>query len=74
MQDRIEIFIAFIMRMEIQEGAGLMLIFFSMMSTTAASKVASEDEPGEKWDRCIADTVIKTGMEAIIASYRFNSN
>ena len=25
-------------------------------------KVASEDEPGEKWDRCIADAIIKTGM------------
>ncbi|XP_064383848.1 MICOS complex subunit Mic10-like isoform X2 [Halichondria panicea] len=24
-------------------------------------KVASEDEPGEKWDRCIADAIVKTG-------------
>jgi len=23
--------------------------------------VASEDELGEKWDRCIADTILKTG-------------
>ena len=25
-------------------------------------KVASEDEPGEKWDRCIADAIVKTGV------------
>ena len=27
----------------------------------SATKTASEDEPGEKWDRCIADTILKTG-------------
>ena len=25
-------------------------------------RVRSEDELGLKWDRCVADTIIKTGM------------
>lgn len=25
----------------------------------------SEDIVGQKWDRCVADTIIKTGKEAI---------
>lgn len=25
----------------------------------------SEDEPGEKWDRCVADVIIKTGAESL---------
>ena len=32
------------------------------MSEADARKVASEDEPGQKWDRCVADTILKTGM------------
>ena len=27
---------------------------------------ASEDVPGEKWDRCIADSAIKTGVSLFI--------
>ena len=32
------------------------------MSASSSSKsVRSEDELGEKWDRCIADSILKTG-------------
>lgn len=30
-------------------------------SDNSTPPVASEDEVGEKWDRCIADTLLKTG-------------
>ena len=26
-----------------------------------SAAVASEDEPGLKWDRCVADLIVKTG-------------
>lgn len=29
---------------------------------TSEKIVASEDELGQKWDRCIADTLLKTGI------------
>ena len=33
------------------------------MSASGSSKsVRSEDELGEKWDRCIADSILKTGI------------
>lgn len=28
-----------------------------------SAATASEDEPGLKWDRCIADTILKTGAQ-----------
>ena len=31
------------------------------MSETGSKAVPSEDELGEKWDRCIADSILKTG-------------
>lgn len=31
------------------------------MSATGSRTTRSEDEPGEKWDRCIADSLLKTG-------------
>lgn len=31
------------------------------MSATGSRPTRSEDELGEKWDRCIADSLIKTG-------------
>ena len=34
------------------------------MADSAAKRTASEDEPGETWDRCIADSIIKTGIDA----------
>ena len=36
----------------------------SATATTGTNEkvVASEDELGQKWDRCIADTVLKTGI------------
>jgi hypothetical protein len=33
-----------------------------MSLVTAAQKIASEDELGQKWDRCIADSILKTGI------------
>ena len=35
------------------------------MTENSSSKVASEDELGEKWDRCVADTILKTGMSLV---------
>lgn len=28
-----------------------------------SAAVASEDEPGLKWDRCVADVMLKTGTQ-----------
>ena len=28
----------------------------------------SEDIPGEKWDRCVADTILKTGKKNLTTS------
>ena len=35
------------------------------MTENSSSKVASEDELGEKWDRCVADTILKTGTSLV---------
>ena len=32
----------------------------------AADRIPSEDVPGEKWDRCVADAALKTGHLYII--------
>ena len=31
------------------------------MAESTNNKVPSEEELGEKWDRCVADTILKTG-------------
>ena len=36
------------------------------MSGSGSKSVPSEDELGEKWDRCIADTILKTGELNVI--------
>ena len=28
----------------------------------ATNRVPSECDPGEKWDRCVADVILKTGI------------
>ena len=33
-----------------------------MSASDSQAAVASEDELGVKWDRCVADAVIKTGV------------
>ena len=35
------------------------------MAENTRSTVASEDELGEKWDRCVADTILKTGTSLV---------
>ena len=35
------------------------------MAENSRSTVASEDELGEKWDRCVADTILKTGTSLV---------
>ena len=43
-----------------------------MMSAGGSSKsVRSEDELGEKWDRCIADSILKTGKPTKLWSIVF---
>ena len=41
------------------------------MAENSSSTVASEDELGEKWDRCVADTILKTGTSLV---YRFQES
>ncbi len=33
-----------------------------MAAEKSPSSTPSEDVPGEKWDRCVADTALKTGV------------
>ena len=35
------------------------------MAENSRNTVASEDELGEKWDRCVADTILKTGTSLV---------
>ncbi len=46
----------------------LMIISISEFTVEKMSerKIASEDEPGEKWDRCIADAIVKTGVSVVL--------
>ncbi len=51
----------------------LMIISISELFTVekmSERKIASEDEPGEKWDRCIADAIVKTGVSVCAISIR----
>jgi len=41
--------------------SGLAVIYVPADMAESDRGVASEDELGEKWDRCIADTILKTG-------------
>ena len=41
------------------------------MSDTGSKAVPSEDELGEKWDRCIADSILKTGEPEFLSSIMF---
>ena len=41
--------------------SGLAVIYVTADMAESDRDVASEDELGEKWDRCIADTILKTG-------------
>ena len=43
------------------ERYGLAVIYMTADMAESDRDVASEDELGEKWDRCIADTILKTG-------------
>ena len=36
-----------------------------------SAAVASEDEPGLKWDRCVADMIVKTGTVYPTQYYNF---
>ena len=40
------------------------------MAERDAEAVASEEELGQKWDRCIADAILKTGTKSLCASER----
>jgi len=33
--------------------------------TTPTRPLASEDVYGEKWDRCLTDTIVKTGLNLL---------
>lgn len=41
------------------------------MSASGSKAVRSEDELGEKWDRCIADSILKTGKLTFLTRYTF---
>ena len=39
----------------------LYMLTGTMSAGATPKKIASENELGQKWDRCIADTILKTG-------------
>lgn len=46
-------------------------------SSSTIAKVASEDEVGQKWDRCFSDMILKTGLSTLaeyVASYLLYSH
>ncbi len=40
--------------------------------TTQNRPLASEDVYGEKWDRCLTDTLVKTGLNLLSIYRNFN--